>query len=154
MKRTVFFGILVAVLATLFISGAVTKLHAAPPACNLSDLQGSYGYVGQGAQVTSTFTSFVAVFGILGFDGTGRVSGSFNLANSSGVTSVASGSYSGSYSVNPDCSGSLTLLTIGGTSVFFADIVIVENGHEFLFYSPNGTATVSPSIVSGSGKKQ
>ena len=89
--------------------------------CSVSSLTGAYGLVGSGFTSGNVSTAFLAR--VL-FDGTGKILD----GTTTGVTTpLAKLQYTGSYTVNPDCTGTLTLTpqpaaapttpTSGGTGV-------------------------------------
>ena len=64
-------------------------------------------------------SSGLAILGVMNFDGTGNVSGTYTLAQGASIAASQnsqsrSGILSGSYSGNPDGSGSLNLKTDTG----------------------------------------
>jgi len=86
---------------------------------------GSYGYTTSGF-VASSATTFVPVgaVGRITFDGHGNVTGS--------QTRVVAGSpldetYSGTYTVNADCTGSFTVLVEPDTRTSTLDVVWTDN---------------------------
>ena len=109
-------------------------VQAAP--CTLATLTGSYG----------TTVSFVAEDGVgaaigrWAFDGAGNVSGSFYI---NGVPGRGRGTFKGTYKVQPNCTGSLSV----DFGRFY--VVIVNGGNEFFTVRTDGR---DGSIITG--KKQ
>ncbi len=87
--------------------------------CSNATLQGSYGFQGQGFNPATGHNGSV---GIIIFDGQGNVSGRQTLVNETrGVRRVP---ISGTYEVNPDCTGTL------GDASNTNDLVIASGGNE------------------------
>ena len=109
--------------------GVVLLMFAAMPAqaaqCSFEKVAGSYGYTTNGF-VAASPTTFVpvAAAGTITFDGQGNVSGT--------QTRVVAGSaldetYTGTYSVNPDCTGSFTVLVQPDTRTSTVNLVWTDN---------------------------
>jgi len=110
-------------IAIALCLAAALPVHAAQ--CSVSSVAGSYGYTTSGF-VASSATTFVPVsaVGKITFDGHGNVSGS--------QTRVVAGSpldetYSGTYTVNADCTGSFTVLVEPDTRTSTLDLVWTDN---------------------------
>ncbi|HUE56628.1 MAG TPA: hypothetical protein VMO76_12390 [Candidatus Udaeobacter sp.] len=134
MKRIVSALLALAVLAAL-VHVITTSKHAvravyAQSGCSVATLNGSYAFSqpgwgplhgqGQGNQLPF-FNVGVAAFG-----GTGTVSVSFTSVQS-GVVSTETDA--GTYTVNPDCTGSMSFTTGPGAGAAF-NIVIIGGGPE------------------------
>jgi hypothetical protein len=106
-------------------AGRVPRVHAATPTCSLGTLKDSYGYTATG---TIPGLGDIAAVGILTADGAGHVSGADTVAASNGV--IEHRIFTGTYTVDADCTGSITLQfdapTFSGLAT--ADIVIVDKG--------------------------
>jgi hypothetical protein len=96
--------------------------------CNLQTVKGSYGYLSTG----SFFGTPLASVGSMTLDGAGNISG--NDTNSFGG-SVSSNPFTGSYSVNADCTG--TLAVSFGFFTIDNHMVIVDNGKEIFVIETN-----------------
>ena len=134
MKRIVITLLVMAVLAAPVLVTTTSK-HAvravyAQSGCSVATLNGSYAFSqpgwgplhgqGQGNQLPF-FNVGVAAFG-----GTGTVSVSFTSVQS-GVVSTETDA--GTYTVNPDCTGSISFTTGPGAGVTF-NMVIIGRGAE------------------------
>jgi hypothetical protein len=134
MKQIVSALLALAVLAALTLVTTTSK-HAvrtvyAQSGCSLATLNGNYAFSqpgwgslhgqGQGNQLP-----FFNV-GVVAFDGTGTVSVSFTNVQS-GVVSTETDA--GTYTVNPDCTGSLSFTTGPGAGATF-NMVIIGRGAE------------------------
>jgi len=113
---------LTAIGFVLFVTAAL-PLHAAQ--CSVNSIAGSYGYTTSGF-IASSATTFLpaAAVGTITFDGHGNVSGS--------QTRVVAGSpldetYSGTYTVNADCTGSFTVLVEPDTRTSTLNLVWTDN---------------------------
>jgi hypothetical protein len=132
-------------LATLAAIGiaefSCTGLPAQASQCSLASVAGSYGYTANGfvAVAPGSFVP-VAAAGRITFDGNGHVSGT--------QTRVVAGSsldetYSGTYSVDPNCTGSFTVLVGPDTRTSTVNLVWTENtnGASAVFTNPGFTLT-------------
>lgn len=124
----------------LMIIGIVAAISTLAPAanaqgkCNLLTIKGSYGVHASG----SFGTIPLATLGTVTFDGAGNISG--NTTSSFGGT-ISSDTFTGSYTVNDDCSGTINFVyaffTISGNTV------IIDNGKEILLIETNPGAVAS-----------
>jgi uncharacterized protein (TIGR03437 family) len=120
--------------------------------CSVSDLNGAYGFTLTGRAISSS-GSFAGSFqsvGTAAFDGNGNVT----LTGTSN-TNAATGtpfSYTGTYSVDSDCSGALST-TINGAATF--NLVVWNGGANFgmtgadgtYAYAASGTGTLPPACA-------
>ncbi len=124
------------------------KKELTPPLrhCNLRSITGNYGLNITGAFVLSpTATALLVSVGQYSFDGAGSFSGS-------GTTSmngdVGFGTSSGTYTVENNCTGTLTV-TFSNGFVITNNIVIVDEGKEiYIIQTTPGT------VISGVAKRQ
>ncbi len=93
--------------------------------CTLQTLRGSFGFTGQGF-ATGAFVPFADV-GVATFDGEGNLFGSetFSLGGRIGQRT-----FSGPYTVNPNCTGSTTLTFSPGGAVLQFDFVVDAHAKE------------------------
>jgi len=133
--------------ATLLACGLALCLAATLPAqaepCSFARVAGSYGYTTAGFVATPT-GAFVpaAAAGRITFDRNGNVSGT--------QTRVVAGSaldetYSGTYTVNPDCTGSFTVLVQPDTRTSTVNLVWTDNanGAGAVFTTPGFVLTAT-----------
>jgi hypothetical protein len=97
--------------------------------CSLSTLKGNYSVQGQGTILVQLpgFPPPPLPFGEIAIDfidGAGNISGNFT-ANLDGV--VLSGTVAGTYTVNPNCTGTINLVTSLGNPVN-ESFVVLRNG--------------------------
>jgi hypothetical protein len=116
-----------AMLATLArIPGAVINVHAHDQACSVASLKGTYAYLRTG--VNSALGGPVAEMGLDVFNGDGK-RGIIRATGSSldGTYDWTDSSWpNGSYTVYPDCTGSL--FAADGTK---ANIIVIDGGKRF-----------------------
>ncbi|PYV70038.1 MAG: hypothetical protein DMG97_20360 [Acidobacteria bacterium] len=143
-KRTLtaLWAIVFFALATVMAS---TAAHAS---CSLANVAGSYGYTTSGfvAIAPGTFAPAAAA-GRITFDGNGHVHGT--------QTRVVAGSsldetYSGTYSVNTNCTGSFTVLVEPDTRTSTIDLVWTDNtnGVSAVFTNPGFILTATGRRIS------
>lgn len=133
------------VLATPFVATLVVLFMVALPAhgaqCSIAIVSGRYGYTTSGF-VTAPTGAFVpvAAAGWIVFDQKGNVHGT--------QTRVVAGSaldetYSGTYTVKPDCTGSFTVVVQPDTRTSTINLVWTENGKGIsaVFTNPGFTLT-------------
>ena len=149
MKRTIAPTTLVIVFATVFVLGIVPSAQAGEDReCSNATLHGSFGYTVTGTVLDGS-PPLVGPFGQVGrqtFDGKGNTDGTASTSlngNSFPVT------FKGTYTVNPDCTGSFTiaLSPVGLTS--HVDFVIDDDGTEF-----RAIGTDSGSVLTAVAKRQ
>ena len=121
------YHVLTAPLLVTFIVLALAALPARGAECSMAAVSGSFGYTTTGfvTAPTGTFVP-VAAAGRIVFDRKGNVSGT--------QTRVVAGSaldetYSGTYTVNPDCTGNFTVVVQPDTRTSTIDLVWTDNGN-------------------------
>jgi hypothetical protein len=150
MRKSIIFFAMATVLSTAAGAPAQTI-------CANATLKGYYGVqitgtrpapsILSGIQATPGTTEQVIGVVVQIFDGAGSFTQTDNVKGSlSGITPNRPGS--GSYSVNPDCTGTYTVNTAGSPPIV-NQFVIVDNGNGFL------TAVTSPQavLVTATGRK-
>jgi hypothetical protein len=137
------------VIATLSVLGMVPGAQAAEDKlCSNASLKGTFAYTVTGS--TSAPPPLGGPFGGVGrqtFDGNGHVSGT-QTVNVNG--NVFRQTYTGTYTVNPDCTGSVTLMIdIPPGLVTHSDFVIDDNGAEI-----RAVETDAGSVITVIGRRQ
>lgn len=123
-RSTIAKNLAIAAVTALALAVAPTA-KADNKGCSNASLKGTFAHMG-----TGFITAPPAMVGPLGgagtdtFDGTGSFTGSATLNINGNVVPVTE---TGTYRVNPDCTGTYTVLGPGGTTVFF---VIADSGNE------------------------
>ena len=152
LKRAAMALLVMAGLAALTGSKAF-NLHANPQACTTTILQGGYGAGTTGLINTSgnpndirirTFAPFAEAVYFL-FDGHGNLSGTSTADFAGSVFPVT---FTGTYTVNSNCTGSLTV-DAGASGIVHRDLVIVDAGKEVEFVSTDPGV-----VIAGYMKKQ
>ncbi len=159
MKVTLASMMLVAVLLALSVDyhgGIVPEVRAQGPQCNLRTLEGTYGnsfqflnlppgttVVPQPIGIATHFPG--AGIGVTTFDGQGNFSGS--ITTSLGGL-ILQGTVSGTYTVNPDCTGSQVINFSPPAPPALLDLVIFDKGKEV-----HTLSTVQGEIAFGTLKK-
>ena len=122
----------VAVFAVVFALGSVPNARAGEnEECTNADLQGSFGYTSTGTLLPSYVPPpFAGPFGEVGrqtFDGKGNTRATATTSSNGNITPVT---VEGTYVVNRDCTGSMTLNVSPFGAVVHADFVIDRDGAE------------------------
>jgi hypothetical protein len=131
----------VVVFATMFVLGIVPKAWAGEDeACSNATLHGSFGYTSTGTLLESfvppPFAGPFAEVGRQTFDGKGNTDATATLSANGNTMNVT---ITGTYKVNPDCTGSMTLYTVQFAAYSHADFVIDDDGAELrLIFTDSG----------------
>ncbi len=133
MKRTIAPTTLVIVFATVFVLGIVPRAQAGEDKeCSNATLRGSFGYTSTGtlldAYAPPPFAGPFAEVGRQTFDGKGNTDATATLSANGNISKVT---IQGTYAVNPDCTGSLTLNVSPLGVTVHAHFVIDDDGAEF-----------------------
>ena len=134
MKRTIAPATLVIVLATVFVLGILPRAQASEPGehrgCSNASLRGSFGFSAIGT-LLGLPPPFAGPFGEIGrqsFDGRGNTAGTATLSANGNIVSGVT--VEGTYQVNPDCTGSMTIFILPFASTASLDFVIDDDGRE------------------------
>jgi hypothetical protein len=122
----------VVVLATVFGLGIAPKAQAwEDKECSDATLQGSFGYSSTGtlldSYVPAPFAGPFAEVGRQRFDGKGNTAGTATVSSNGNINRVT---VEGTYTVNPDCTGSMKLNIPAFGATVHADFVIDRDGAE------------------------
>ncbi len=131
-------------LTILFSLGLVPSAQG-QDRCSNASLQGSFGIVSKGTIFDPSATLFAQV-AKQSFDGKGNTEGTA-ITNTNGTSFPVT--LKGTYTVNADCTGSVTLQVSPVGITVHADLVIVSDGAEF-----HAIVTDPGSVVTVVGKKQ
>jgi len=124
---------------------AIVKPGTAQNTCTNASLIGPYGYTITGVVVNSNASFYsVAESGTVTADGNGNLTGSNTFSEAGQILSQT---LTGTYTINSDCTGTVTTLDSIGPANF--NIVIVDNGQQVLFIESDAGVAVS-----GSAKPQ
>jgi hypothetical protein len=155
MKRMITSLLAMAVLAAVAMFAPTAKhrftalpLVHAQSGCSNATLSGNYGLTFQGFDIVRGGMNSVpfAGAGVLGFDGGGNVSISLTTALNGQISPVDTSA--GTYTVNSDCTGALSLTT-GNAAGETLYLVIVSSGREVL-----GMSTLNTQTLTFDAKKQ
>ena len=128
MKSTV--TVIAAAVIVLGIGSAARAGEA--ERCSNAKLRGSFGYTSTGTLLPSAAPPpFAGPFGEIGrqtFDGYGNTEATATLSANGNIVRVT---IVGTYSVNPDCTGTMTLSVSPLGLTVNADFVVVRDGAEF-----------------------
>jgi hypothetical protein len=118
--------------------------------CSVGTLMGSFGIATSGSIVAFGPVGPVAEAGIITFDGAGGVSQTTTVSLN-GTILLNRSSISGSYEVNPDCTGDLSVVlpVPGGTITSTSHFVIVDHGKEIRLVN-----TGAGRVLLGNARKQ
>jgi hypothetical protein len=117
-------------LAGALASGSSSPRALADEGCGLHSLSGGYGFAYQGQVLPPGSAEFdIAGSGRVLFDGNGGVSGR-EWASTNGQ--LATLTFTGSYTVQPDCAGTITIVNDNGRTDH-GKIALIEAGQEVNF---------------------
>jgi hypothetical protein len=114
--------------------------------CNLSSLRGDYGLIVTGTRTVGQVTENFVTLSLVTFDGKGGFTA--QGVSHGATTGVRKGPASGTYTVNPDCTGAWTT-NIQGLPPLPAEIVIVDRSREVF-----ATAVSATEVSSGRARKK
>jgi len=146
MKSTTIAKTLIAIAMTLAV-GIVPKVQAEDKVCSNRTLNGTYGFSATGTLVPpQPFPGLLAIVGTSTFDGNGVTSGSQMVSSNGNI--LPQETLSGTYQVNPDCTGTFSLQLFPGVTINFF-FVIDDHGKELqIIQTDPGT------IVTATARKQ
>lgn len=142
------------VFAAMFVVSTVTTARAADSACSFARVAGNYGFSDSGTVVG---VGARAAVGLLTFDAAGNISGPVTASLGGSVTRTT---LSGTYAVNPDCTGTASFGEFDQSNnlILTATVAIVWDANlqeaRFLFTSvvlADGTAL--PTVINGDARK-
>jgi len=129
MKRQISVGLLLAV--GLLSWGAAHPEQAwSDNSCSLQTLKGIYLYHCAGVQVVNGQPVHFAFAGKDHYHGDGTMSGVYSLSDNGALSHYVS--YTGTYTVNPDCTGAFSTVDENGVAIH-ADLFFERDGEEVNF---------------------
>ena len=147
MKRNVVPTTLAIALATVFVLGFLSRTQAGERrVCSEASLVGSFGLLSTG-NLNALPAPFAGPFLEVGrqtFDGRGTTEGSATATPNGNLRHFT---WQGTYVVNPDCTGSMTLFVSPINSTVPLDFVINDNGAELLAITTGGVTGNTESRV-------
>lgn len=130
----------------LAASAAWAQDSAFQATCSNATLEGDYGFLLTGTRPTQVPASPVeSVVGVAmtNFDGNGNLTQTDNVHGSVTGFAAPDRKGTGTYTINSDCSGTMTLSS-PGSPVLTLRIVVVDNGNEVRAAVVDPTANVTP----------
>lgn len=120
-------------MLTMFAGVAVAQEQSGKfKECSIATLQGSFGYTSTGTLLDSfvppPFAGPFAEVGRQTFDGKGKTEATATISSNGNIQQQAT--IQGTYTVNADCTGSMTLYVVQFQSTVHADFVIDRDGAE------------------------
>jgi len=143
MKRTIAPATLVIVFATVFVLGIQPRAQAGERReCSDAILQGSFGFTSTGTLLAlpPPLAGPFAEIGRQTFDGRGNTDATATLSANGNIRRVT---VQGTYMVNPDCTGSMTLYILPFGVTANLDFVIDDDGAELRAISTGAGAVES-----------
>ena len=131
--------------------------------CSLAAAQstppsGAFGFlINSSFSPSAVFPTGLAILGVMNFDGAGNVTGpyTYEVDANKPVAKTTNGSFTGTYSSNPDGTGSVTINLDTGTTLTLA-VVITEGGQSlqllatnFQFPATNCACSIGGILLSG-----
>ena len=148
----------VSVLALTLLCGFASAQTTSP--------SGSYGFLINASfsfpsDPTSPFPTGLAILGVMNFDGAGNATGPYTYevdTNSAQVAQTTTGTFTGTYSSNPDGTGSVTMALDNGINLTLA-MVVSEGGQslrlaatDYQFPAATCGCRVSNAVLSGTAR--
>jgi hypothetical protein len=157
MRHTVKFAMAGLLLAA---SGLSAQDGAFQEICTNATLQGDYGFTVTGMRPSGPGAPVEMIVGVAmtHFDGNGGLTQTDNIHGSLSGLATPDRKGTGTYSINPDCSGTMTLSNQGSPTLTLR-IVVVDDGNEVRTAVVDPTATVVPGtsppqvIVTSNGRR-
>jgi hypothetical protein len=131
MNRTIAPTTLAIVFATVFALGIVPRAEAGEHReCSNASLKGSFGFTNTGTNlaVPPPLAGPIAQIGRQTFDGRGNTDATATLSANGNIFTMLT--VQGTYVVNPDCTGSMTLYVSPFGATVLLDFVIDDDGAE------------------------
>jgi hypothetical protein len=129
MKRSTIANTLAIAALTALALGIAPTAMADNKGCSDADLKGTWAFTGTGAIVGSSKAAGpFAEVGTQTFDGRGTTTYSATLSGNGNITPVTA---TGTYSVNPDCTGTMTVLVAPFGSTVHIFFVLDDLNTEF-----------------------
>jgi hypothetical protein len=100
-------------------------------ACSVRTLRGFYGSIATGTLTGESPSGPIAILTQGNYDGAGSFTRTLNVVNINGNTFTDEKPENGSYTVNPDCTGSQTIFFANG-DLITSNFVIVKHGREIV----------------------
>lgn len=136
---------------TAFVLGIAPSARAGDKGCSTSSLLGTFSRRDTGTVLMAPVAAAVGPIALVGtftFDGNGNVTGA---AVSSQNGSIGHGTYTGTYTVNADCTGAIVVQGSGGHAVHYS-FVMDDGGNGFQYIcTDSGPISI---VYSGTARRQ
>ncbi|HKW61614.1 MAG TPA: hypothetical protein VJN89_03630 [Candidatus Acidoferrum sp.] len=141
MNRLLTAAVAAVALWTASCGGGGATINPPPPTGNytLASLNGTYAFTTSGEVITGSSAIPMARVGSFTADGNGHISGGIEDVNTFGTPSTANAITGGSYTVNPDGRGTLTLSFANGNSINFG--IVLTSTSDGLMIDETATTT-------------
>ena len=148
MKRTIAPTTLFIAFAIVFVLGIAPRAQAGEnKGCSNATLRGSFGYTATGTLLpTAVPAALAGSFGEIGrqtFDGNGHTTATATINANGNIVKVT---IEGTYTVNPDCTGSMTLTISPLGATGGVDFVIDDDGVEIRTISTDSGISVETRV--------
>jgi len=143
------FAICVLAASTIVGVRRFPVVHAQSKECDLASLTGAYGYTLSGSVYDNQYNVYlIGAAGRVVSDGNGNLAGADTFSFDG---NIAKRQYTGTYTITAECTGTMTLGPLGGSSTvpLHADFVAVNNVKEL-----NLVQTDAAFILTGVMKQQ
>ena len=131
-------------IAMLLLGAATAWAQGNPTVCTNATLDGDYGFIVTGMRPSAPGGPIEMIVGVAmtHFDGNGNLTQTDNIHGSISGFPAPDRKGTGTYSINADCSGTMTLSNPGAPTLTLR-IVVVDNGNEVRAAVVDPTATVT-----------
>lgn len=140
--------LLVCGFAYLLVGPRVSRVSA-QAGSSLASFNGQYGFLFN-KSTSDPAIGAEAVTGVLSADGSGNVSGSFTHFGATNNPQVQRGTITGTYSVDPDCTGSITVTDDRG-NISHTTMALTDGGSNGLLMETDNNGN---SVLTGTARKQ
>ncbi|MDZ4801967.1 MAG: hypothetical protein SGI92_27750 [Bryobacteraceae bacterium] len=123
-------------------SGSGTKIEAQGK-CSAASVSGAFGYQGDGNITLDGKLQTLVEVGILTFNGTGSVTGTYSAAAGGELERLT---FTGTYELGEDCTGNMKFNIAGGA---YVNNFVIASGTNTMLYSEVGPN----SVITGSGAR-
>ena len=150
MKRNIASKTLFALSIGLLAIFGTARTVPAKSGCSNATLKGSYGLHATGTVLSGSLTGPLAFVGTLTFDGAGQLTGSLSqrLSAGSAATTLIKVPYTGTYSVNADCTVEDTWTnTLNGTSSVHESVIVDRGKGLFILNTTIGAPNIVSAVV-------
>ena len=129
----------------IFVLGTSPTAKAADKGCSNASMKGTFVFKGNGTHFLPAGPSLLDVVFVQTFDGNGGLTSTGLQSDNGNILQVGQ---TGTYTVNPDCTGTYTAVVspLGFTVHFF--FVIADSGNELIVISTD------PNVLAGTARRQ